>query len=353
MGEPRLIKHFNDYDLYLRKAKVKFEHRYNKEFVENAKLDDFILLRTLGAGAFGRVILVKHKAKPGVAYAMKLMEKANIVKTKQVAHTMSEIRILDAVKFDFLVGLEFFFKDNVYLFITMQFINGGEMFTHLRTVRKFDEETAKFYGAQVCLAFEYLHYLGLIYRDLKPENILIDKDGYLKITDYGFCKKVDDARTYTLCGTPEYLAPEVILSQGYNKSVDWWTFGILIFEMTAGYTPFFANDPMKLYEKIVNGKFNFPGHFTKPLKDLVYNILQVDRTKRFGMMKDGSKDIKAHEWFRSLDWENVLMRRVKPSYKPKLTGADDASNFDKYDEEPLRKASKNEYPNEFCKIAVK
>ncbi|GJQ73041.1 hypothetical protein Trydic_g1673 [Trypoxylus dichotomus] len=353
MVDQKFAKHCNDFEVYLRRAKKEFEYRWKMEFKARGDVTDFIIIRTLGTGSFGRVMLAKHKQAQNKLLAMKLMEKAHIVKLKQVEHTISEIRIMDCMHFDFLVQMEYFFKDNVYLYLVMPLINGGEMFTHLRMQRKFDETMAKFYAAQVILAFEYIHGMGIVYRDLKPENILIDKDGYLKITDYGFCKKVDDARTYTLCGTPEYLAPEIIMSQGYNKSVDWWAIGILIYEMAAGYPPFFANDPMKIYEKIVSGKFVCPQHFSKALKDLVSNIIQVDRTKRYGILKSGARDVKGHEWFKSMDWEALLQKKLKPSFKPKVSNESDTSNFDQYEEENIRVADSEEFPEEFAHIAIK
>jgi len=149
------------------------------------------------------------------------------------------------------------------------------------SVRRFDESHAKFYAAQVCLALEYLHYLNLIYRDLKPENMLIDYKGYIKITDFGFGKIVE-GRTWTLCGTPEYLAPEVIQTKGYNKSVDWWSFGVLVYEMVAGVSPFYVttDDPMILFGKICEGKYKTPSHFSGDLKNFISNLLQLDVTKR-------------------------------------------------------------------------
>jgi len=212
---------------------------------------------------------------------------------------------------------------------------------------KFDESLAKFYAAQVALALEYLHHCSLIYRDLKPENIMIQDSGYIRVTDFGFCKMID-SRTWTLCGTPEYIAPEVILSKGYGKAVDWWSFGVLIYEMNAGYPPFYAHDPMKIYEKIVTGKYKFAHHFGEELRDILKNILQVDLTMRYGNLKDGSLDIKGHRWFKSIDWTEIYHQKVQPSFIPHVIGQSDTTNFDHYEEVPLDIASVDYYDKEFA-----
>lgn len=331
---------------FLARAKEDFLKYWENPTTNTATLDDFDRIKTLGTGSFGRVMLVKHKASEQY-YAMKILDKQKVVKLKQVEHTLNEKRILQAISFPFIVNLEYHFKDNSNLYMVLEFVAGGEMFSHLRRIGRFSEPHARFYAAQMVLALEYLHHLDLVYRDIKPENILLDCKGYIKVTDFGFAKRVK-GRTWTLCGTPEYLAPEIILSKGYNKAVDWWALGVLVYEMAAGYPPFFADQPIQIYEKIVSGKVRFPSHFSSDLKDLLRNLLQVDLTKRYGNLKNGVNDIKNHKWFMSTDWIAIYQKKVEAPFIPKCKGPGDPSNFDDYDEEPLRISATEKCTKEFA-----
>ncbi|KAM7534137.1 hypothetical protein Aperf_G00000115931 [Anoplocephala perfoliata] len=307
------------------------EHQVSENSHHTSQLSDFNCIKTVGTGSFGRVCLAQHK-RTKQYYAIKILCKAKIVKLKQVEHTLNEKKILSCIDFPLIVALKSHFKDDVNLYMALEFINGGELFSLIRKEGKFKEDTARFYGAQVVLALEYLHSMDIAFRDLKPENLLIDSYGYLKLTDFGFAKVVR-GRTWTLCGTPEYLAPEIILSKGYSRAVDWWAVGVLIFEMIAGYPPFFADQALQVYEKIVAGKVRFPFFMSTDARALLSNLLQGDTTKRYGNMRNGVADIQSHIWFATIDWVDILDRKVKPPYIPNVKDEADATNFDDYPEE--------------------
>lgn len=300
--------------------------------ISQMSLDQFEQSVTLGTGTFGRVYLVRHKPT-GVFYAMKTLKKTEVVRLKQVEHINSEKQILSSIRHPFIVNLYRSFSDEKYLFMLLEFVIGGEMFSHLRRAGRFSNEVTRFYAAEIVLALEYLHSLNVVYRDLKPENLLIDNEGHIKITDFGFAKRVED-RTWTLCGTPEYLAPEIIQSKGHGKAVDWWALGILIFEMLAGYPPFFDDNPFGIYEKILGGRIQFPSHFDQNAKDLIRKLLAADRTRRLGNLKGGASDIKNHKWFKGVDWDQLYQKRIIAPIIPSVKHPGDSDNFDKY-EDPI------------------
>ena len=212
-------------------------------------------------------------------------------KTFQKYHRLC--KLFQEISHPFLVELAWKSKDRSFLYMLFPYICGGELFSYLRSAGRFNNNATLFYAAEIVSALDYLHSLDVVYRDLKPENLLIDRDGHLKIIDFGFAKRVTD-RTWTLCGTPEYLAPEIIQSKGHNKAVDWWALGILIYEMLAGYPPFFDDNPFGIYEKILSGKIEWPRHIDQIAKDLIKKLLVQDRTKRLGNLKNGSDDVKRH-----------------------------------------------------------
>ena len=207
-----------------------------------------------------------------------------------------------------------------------------EIFTILREEGRFPMEQAKFYGAEICLAFEYLHKYNIAYRDLKPENLLISKQGHIKITDFGFAKLIAPGeKAWTLCGTPEYLAPEIIQSKGHGPEVDWWAFGVMMYEFLAGYPPFDDDHPFGIYQKILTGKVDWPRHFGNDAKALIVELLKAKHTERYGCLKNGAGDIKNHSFFNGTDWDALFMMRVDDvPYLPELNGDDDVSNFDDY-----------------------
>lgn len=308
-------------------------------------LSDFTIKRTLGTGSFGRVHLVQSNHNHRF-YAVKVLKKQQVVKMKQIEHTNDERRMLQKVKHAFLVTLWGTFQDSKNLYMVMDFVEGGELFSLLRKSQRFPNPVAKFYAAEVTLALDYLHSMHIIYRDLKPENLLLDRHGHLKITDFGFAKEVPDI-TWTLCGTPDYLAPEVVASKGYNKSVDWWSLGILIFEMLCGFTPFWdGGSPMKIYENILKGRVKYPPYIHPDAQDLLQRLITPDLTKRLGNLHGGSKDVMQHAWFVEVTWDRLAKKDIDAPYVPPVQGGvGDASQFDKYPEETEAYGATGEDPH--------
>ncbi|ODM16116.1 cAMP-dependent protein kinase type 2 [Aspergillus cristatus] len=296
-------------------------------------LEDFSLQRTLGTGSFGRVHLVQSTHNHRF-YAMKVLKKAQVVKMKQIEHTNDERKMLSRARHPFLITLWGTWQDSRNLYMVMDFVEGGELFSLLRKSQRFPNPVAKFYAAEVTLALDYLHSQQIIYRDLKPENLLLDRHGHLKITDFGFAKEVPDI-TWTLCGTPDYLAPEVVSSKGYNKSVDWWSLGILIFEMLCGFTPFWdSGSPVKIYENILRGKIKYPPYLHPDAVDLLSQLVTADLTKRLGNLHGGSEDVKRHPWFAEVTWDRLARKDIDAPYVPPIRGGQgDASQYDRYPEE--------------------
>lgn len=248
------------------------------------KIDDYHLLCRIGRGNFGYVYLAQHKDHLGEEdkyVAIKRLKKYNIIKAKQVDHITSERDLLKVLSHPFMIETEEFFNDSKHIYMIMRFIPGGTLYNTLYEIyseEPFSLDTIQFFISQVILFFDFLHEQGIIYRHLKPENLLIDNDGYIKVIGYGFLKKVE-MRTYTICGTSEYMSPEMLLNRGYSNDVDWWTLGILIYELLNKMTPFESDDPMKIYEGILNNKILFRKKTPSHIKDLIQGLLNKDFTR--------------------------------------------------------------------------
>ncbi|BDA49354.1 probable cAMP-dependent protein kinase catalytic subunit alpha [Coccomyxa sp. Obi] len=338
-SEPRLVGHPNRQPLN----------------VLYPSLDGLELLRTLGTGSFGRVRLVRCLST-GEFLALKALKKADVVRMKQQRHVANEKDILASINHPFIVDLyvpilvqtildtHAVYSDTARVYMLMGYVPGGELFSHLQKAprRRFTTAAAQFYAASVLLALEYLHDRHIVYRDLKPENILLDALGYVKLADFGFAKIVDDDRTYTMCGTPEYIAPEMIQMLGHDKAVDYWSLGILLYEMLAGCPPFLAGQgsgqpgsratTLEIYRKIVGGQLTIPAHIGPSARDLIQRLLTPDPGRRLGSAMAGARDIKRHAFFRGYDWDALLRRELPAPIVPEVLREGDASNFGHYTE---------------------
>lgn len=291
------------------------------------KMEDFDLLKVIGQGSFGKVMQVRKK-DTGRIYAMKIIRKANIVERDEVEHTIAERNVLAKINHPYIVNLKFAFQTQDKLYLVLAFVNGGELFKHLQDEGQFEEARAKFYTAQLLLALEHLHTYNIIYRDLKPENILLDYSGNIALCDFGLCKLQmrKDTKTFSFCGTPEYLAPELLLGDGYTKVVDWWTLGVLLYEMLTGLPPFYDEEVDEMYKKILHQELTFPPEVSPTARMLLMRLLERDPEKRLG--SNGASEIRNHEFFSDINWHKLMARKVKPLFKPQVKSATDTTNFD-------------------------
>ena len=294
-------------------------------------LPEYDIIKTIGTGAFGRVYFVKHKTTKQ-PYALKALKKSKLILQNQITYTFSEYNILKNINHPFLVSLNKFFQDKKYIFFLLDYIPGGELFTLMRTEVTFSPVNARFYIAQLIEAICYLHSKKIIYRDLKPENILFDEKGYVKLTDFGVAKEIS-GKTFTLCGTPNYLAPEVVLKKGYSFPADWWSLGVLSYEMMVGMDPWDENDPLMIYQKIIAGKIYFPKGMCKEAKSFIQHLMVGDPEKRMGSgVKNGKNDIYSHRWFKDFDWDALINKTIKAWHVPKLKNNEDTTNYNEYPE---------------------
>ncbi|XP_072534073.1 cGMP-dependent protein kinase 1a isoform X1 [Salminus brasiliensis] len=317
-------------------AEAKAKYEAENAFFFNLHLSDFNIIDTLGVGGFGRVELVQLKSDEYKTFAMKILKKRHIVDTRQQEHIRSEKLIMQEAHSDFIVRLYRTFKDSKYLYMLMEACLGGELWTILRDRGSFDDSTTRFYTACVVEAFAYLHSKGIIYRDLKPENLILDHRGYAKLVDFGFAKKIGfGKKTWTFCGTPEYVAPEIILNKGHDISADYWSLGILMYELLTGSPPFSGPDPMKTYNIILRGidMIEFPKKITKNAANLIKKLCRDTPSERLGNLKNGVKDIQKHKWFEGFNWEGLRKGTLTPPIIPNVTSATDTSNFDSFPED--------------------
>ncbi|KAH8554140.1 kinase-like domain-containing protein [Umbelopsis sp. PMI_123] len=289
--------------------------------------DHFDLLKVIGKGSFGKVYVVRKKDTNRI-YAMKVIRKALIISRSEVTHTLAEKTVLAKIRNPFIVPLKFAFQSPDKLYLVLAFVNGGELFHHLQVEGRFNEDRARFYTAELLCALECLHGFDVVYRDLKPENILIDYNGHIALCDFGLCKlnMTETETTNTFCGTPEYLAPELLLGHGYTKTVDWWTLGVLLYEMLTGLPPFYDENTNEMYRKILQDELRFPDEVSDSARDLLRGLLNRDPNERLGNF--GTQHIKNHPFFARIDWRKLMAKKVQPPFKPSVESAYDTSNFD-------------------------
>ncbi|GBB99293.1 hypothetical protein RclHR1_34740001 [Rhizophagus clarus] len=311
-------------------VRVQITYEKIEKSQSNLKPASFEILKLIGKGNFGKVFQVRKKDTNRI-YAMKVLHKQDLIERREVEHTLAEKNILiQAEACPFLVGLKFSFQTRSHLYLVTDFMNGGELFWHLQNEVRLSEERAKFYAAEIVLALEHLHKYNIVYRDLKPENILLDATGHIALCDFGLCKEnlATGQTTNTFCGTSEYLAPEVLAECGYGKAVDWWSLGILFYEMIAGFSPFYTNDTQLMYRRILFGKLKFPkGFFSDDAKSLIKGLLARNPHSRLGSQND-AEEIKNHPFFANVDWDALYRKQVSPPFKPNVSSDDDVSCFD-------------------------
>ncbi|CAJ1069937.1 cGMP-dependent protein kinase 1-like [Xyrichtys novacula] len=315
---------------------VKAKLQAEADFFSSVSLSDINIVCTLGMGGFSRVELVQLKNDTSRSFALKVLKKRHILDTSQQGHILSERCIMMEAHSPFIIRLYRTFRDPKYLYMLLEACLGGELWTLLRDRGSFDDGTTRFYTGCVIEALAFLHSRGIIYRDLKPENIILDHRGYAKLVDFGFAKKVGlGKKTWTFCGTPEYVAPEIILNKGHDSSADCWSLGILVFELLSGSPPFSGSDPMKTYNIILRGidMVEFPKKITKSAANLIKRLCRDNPSERLGNQKNGVKDIQKHKWFEGFNWDGLRRGTIDSPYTPSVDGPLDNSNFDFFPED--------------------
>jgi serine/threonine protein kinase len=294
------------------------------------QLSDFEIVRTIGRGTYGMVQLVRNK-KDGELYAMKSMSKSMLAQYEQIDQVLTERSVLLRTVHPFLVGAHFTFQSDSNIFLVLDYVPGGELFGRLKQEQRFSESRACLYAAEIMLGLGHLHELGFIYRDLKPENILVDRDGHLKLTDFGLVKPNmgdSSSTTATFCGTPEYIAPEMLNQSPYTKAVDWWSFGILVYEMIVGLPPFYDENTNRMYRSIMHDTVKFPPTMGANAEDLILKLLDRNPQTRLGAGPQDYHEIMEHPFFESLNWDDVRAKRTTPEWVPTIKDETDTSHFD-------------------------
>ncbi|KAF9242535.1 kinase-like domain-containing protein [Melanogaster broomeanus] len=316
------------YDLTGGAGKIQIGVAYQPSSGQSLTIDDFELITVIGKGSFGKVMQVRKRDTTRI-YALKTIRKAHIVDRKEITHTLAERLVLARVNSPFIVPLKFSFQSEQKLYLVLAFVNGGELFHHLQREQRFNEERSRFYSAELLLALEHLHELDVVYRDLKPENILLDYTGHIALCDFGLCKlnMKDSDTTNTFCGTPEYLAPEILNGHGYNKAIDWWTLGVLLYEMLSGLPPFYDEVTDRMYQKILTDPLVFGPDTGAEATSILKSLLNRDPTRRLGV--NGAEEIKKHPFFgKHIDFKKLLQKKIQPPFKPSVSSPVDVSNFD-------------------------
>ena len=291
--------------------------------------EDFDILKLVGQGAFGKVFQVRKKDS-GVIYAMKVMKKDRIIEKDQAEYTKAERDILTAVTHPFVVSMRYSFQTASKLYLILDFINGGHLFFLLYNQGTFGNELTKFYLCEICLAIGHLHGLNIMHRDLKPENILVDSDGHVKITDFGLAKRIEeDKRNNSLAGSIDYMAPEILNAKGHCKTADWWSVGVLMYEMLAGTLPFKGKNKQLVQKAICSEKIKVPTFFLPDAVGLIKGFLAKDPTVRLGHGASGTEDVKGHKYFKGVDWKKIETKAIPPPFKPGVNGTTCTANFDK------------------------
>ena len=306
--------------------------------LSNSKINekDFTPVKLIGKGSYGNVFLVRFN-KNNKLYAMKVLSKSHIRVQNQEKNTISERNLMVQINCPFIVNIKFAFQNDSKLFLVQEFLQGGDLFFHIHTNPRFSNDRAKFYVIELVLALEFLHKNNMLYRDLKPENILIGADGHIKLTDFGLSKILSNVdKAFTICGTVQYLAPEILTGEGYNLSVDWWSLGCIMFEMLVGKFPFRFQKDGKLNIEVYKKPVRYPAFIDDNAKDFMSKLLEVDPTKRLGNKENGWEEVKSHPYFKDVDWDKASQRKLTPPFLPKVDNEEDIRYFEKtFTDEPI------------------